>query len=202
MSIGYGIMHGSNAGLDAGGSSARRVERRSGESDLRVRTRCGRVRLAGVEKTTGRGARAASNAQHALGHDSRLRKAACEVAEEETGSERRPPRQSAARAGSHRSARNAQVALLPRLRRTLETDRRHAHALCRRDPASRAGSDRAYHSPRLVREVQKASRAKSARRLAEPGAGQSCVGAFGVAALSRWATRCRKSSKFSIFTCN
>ena len=111
MSVGHGIIHGSRAGLDAGGSSARRVERRSGGSDLRARTRCGHLCLVGVEQATGRGTRSPSDAQHALGHDSRLRKAAGEVAKEAAGGENGPSRQSATCAGSHRSARNARAAV-------------------------------------------------------------------------------------------
>ena len=182
--MGYGIMHGrSCAGVDAGGSSARRVDRRASESDLRARTRCGRVCLVGVEQAIGRGAQSPSDAQHALGHDSRLRKTAGEVAEEATGGENRPSRQSATRAGSDRSAGNAQAAVLSRLRRSLEADRRHPHALYRRHPGNSTGSDRAHDPQRLVLEVPETRRAESARRLAECDAGQSRPGAFGLAAL-------------------
>ena len=202
MSLGYGNLLGTVGQSVARGVGQWLAQRGTGSGDLSPGIGSGRLCAAGAGQATGRGTRAANDAQHALGHDSRVREAAGEASKEAAGRQARPPGQPTSRTRANRPAGNTQIAELPGLRRTIETDRRHADPLCRRHSASRAGSDRAHDPQRLVSELPETCRAEGARRFARRDVGQPCVGAFGLTCTTPWATRSRKSSRCSTSICN
>ena len=102
MSVGYGNVHGIVGQGDARRAGHWLAQRGTSPGDLSPGAGSGDLCALGIDQATGRGTRATDDTQHALGHDSGVRKAAREVAKEAAGRKERPHGQPTSRTRANR----------------------------------------------------------------------------------------------------